>query len=132
MYEIYQKLLDIKHLKNSDVSRGTGVSNMTLSDWKNGKTTPKTETMQKIADFLEVSVDYLMTGKEPSESKYSTEMAHLVSKIRNDAELSKALLLYFDLPENKKKHVVDTIKILSEVWLWYWKDFAKYKIKNMK
>lgn len=115
MYEIYQKLLDIKHLKNSDVSRGTGVSNMTLSDWKNGKTTPKTETMQKIADFLEVSVDYLMTGKEPSESKYSTEMAHLVSKIRNDAELSKALLLYFKLPENKKKHVVDTIKILSEV-----------------
>lgn len=115
MYEIYQKLLDIKHLKNSDVSRGTGVSNMTLSDWKNGKTTPKTETMQKIADFLEVSVDYLMTGKEPSESKYSTEMAHLVSKIRNDAELSKALLLYFELPENKKKHVVDTIKILSEV-----------------
>lgn len=71
--------------------------------------------VKEIAEFLEVSVDYLMTGKEPSESKYSTEMAHLVSQIRNDAELSKALLLYFELPENKKKHVVDTIKILSEV-----------------
>lgn len=115
MYEIYQKLLDIKHLKNSDVSRGTGVSNMTLSDWKNGKTTPKTETMQKIADFLEVSVDYLMTGKEPSDAKFSVEMALLLAKINDDIELSKALLLYFELPENKKKHVIDTIKILGEV-----------------
>lgn len=78
---------------------------------------PSTEKIQILADRLGTSVTYLMSGKEPSESKYSTEMAHLVSKIRNDAELSKALLLYFELPENKKKHVVDTIKILSEVWL---------------
>ena len=47
MYEHYQKLLDEKGLKNADVSRATGVSNMTLSDWKRGKTNPKTETMQK-------------------------------------------------------------------------------------
>ena len=76
---------------------------------------PSTEKIQILADRLGTSVTYLMSGKEPSESKYSTEMAHLVSKIRNDAELSKVLLLYFELPENKKKHVVDTIKILSEV-----------------
>ena len=74
MYEIYQKLLDEKGLKNSDVSRGTGISNMTLSDWKHGKTTPKTETMKKIADFLGVSVDYLATGKE---REYSIEMADM-------------------------------------------------------
>ena len=33
---------------------------MTLSDWKNGKTIPKTDTLKKIAEFLEVSVDYLL------------------------------------------------------------------------
>lgn len=74
MYEIYRRLLDEKGLKNSDVSRGTGVSNMTLSDWKRGKTTPKTDTMQKIADFLGVSVDYIMTGKE---SQFTVEMADM-------------------------------------------------------
>lgn len=76
---------------------------------------PNMNTLNKIANYFGVSTEYLMTGKEPSEAKYSTEMAHLVSQIRNDAELSKALLLYFELPDNKKKHVVDTIKILSEV-----------------
>lgn len=74
MYEIYQRLLDEKGLKNSDVSRGANVSNMTLSDWKRGKTTPKTDTMQKIADFLGVSVDYIMTGKE---NQFTIEMADM-------------------------------------------------------
>lgn len=114
MYEIYQELLDKKGLKNSDVSRGTGVSNMTLSDWKHGKTTPKTDTMQKIADFLGVSVDYLMTGKEPTDNKYSAEMAMLVGKIRNDKELSEALLKYFELSDEKKKHIVDMINMISK------------------
>lgn len=114
MYEIYQELLDKKGLKNSDVSRGTGVSNMTLSDWKHGETTPKTSTMQKIADFLGVSVDYLMTGKEPTENKYSAEMAMLVGKIRNDKKLSEVLLKYFEMPEDKKKYVVDTINMLAK------------------
>ena len=115
MYEIYQKILDEKKLKSSDVSRGTGISNMTLSDWKHGKSKPKMDKMKKIAEYLGVSVDYLMTGKEPTESKYSTEMALLVGKLRNDKSMSEALLKYFELPEDKKKHVVDTINMLCEV-----------------
>lgn len=41
MYEIYQKLLDMNGVKSADVARATGISNMTFSDWKKGKSTPK-------------------------------------------------------------------------------------------
>lgn len=64
MYEIYQKLLDEKGIKNADISRATGISNMTLSDWKNGKSTPKQDKLMKIADYFGVTVDYLVTGNE--------------------------------------------------------------------
>ena len=64
MYEIYQILLDEKGLKNADVARATGISNMTLSDWKRGKSVPKSDKMRKIAEYLNVSADYLMTGKD--------------------------------------------------------------------
>ena len=90
MYEIYQKLLDEKKLKNSDVSRATGISNMTLSDWKRGKTKPKTDTMQKIANFLEVSVDYLMTGKE---TEFTIEMAERDLALSNMSERMKEYAL---------------------------------------
>lgn len=64
MYDIYQKLLDKHGLKNSDISRATGISNMTLSDWKRGVSTPKHDKLKKIADYFGVSVEYLMTGEE--------------------------------------------------------------------
>ena len=82
---------------------------------KLGSTTPNAKKIKQIADYFGVSVDYLMTGKEPTESKYSTEMALLVGKLRNDKAMSEALLKYFELPEDKKKHVVDTINMLCEV-----------------
>lgn len=65
MYEIYQKLLDEKGLKNADVSRATGISNMTLSDWKRGKSTPKQDKMEQIAEFLGVDSKYLR-GDSPT------------------------------------------------------------------
>lgn len=115
MYEIYQKLLDEKGLKNADISRATGIGNMTLSDWKNGKTTPKQDKLKQIADYFGVSLEYLMTGKDTKvEEKYGPEMAHLVAKIRKDTELSKALLKYFELSDAKKKHVIELINLLGE------------------
>jgi transcriptional regulator with XRE-family HTH domain len=111
MYEIYQKILDEKKLKNSDVARGAKVSNMTLSDWKRGNTIPKTDTMKKIADFLGVTVDYLMTGKE---EEFFQENAQLLVELRRDKELSKALLKYFQLSQEQKKHIVDSINLLGK------------------
>ena len=69
--------------------------------------------MRKIADFFHVSVDYLMTGKEP-EQDFSDEAAHLIAQIRKDTELSDALRKYFGLSDAKKKHIVESINLLSE------------------
>lgn len=112
MYEIYQRLLDEKGLKNSDVSRGTGISNMTLSDWKHGKTTPKTDTMQKIGDFLEVSVDYLMTGKEP---EYTIEMAETDVALTNMEKRMKEYALKMNkLSHSEQELIMQMIDKLSE------------------
>ena len=64
MYEIFQKLLDKRGLKAFDVSKATGISSSTLTDWKKGRSVPKQDKMQKIAEFLGVSLEYLMTGEE--------------------------------------------------------------------
>lgn len=73
MWEIYYELLQKKGVKNIDVSRATGIPPSTFSDWKKGKSKPKADKLQKIADYFGVSSDYLITGK--TSSKYS-----LVSK----------------------------------------------------
>lgn len=63
MYEIYCKLRDEKGLKDADVVKATGITKSTFSDWKSGRSKPKQDKLQKIADFFEVSLDYLTTGE---------------------------------------------------------------------
>ena len=69
MYEIYCKLRDEKGIKDSDVVKSTGITKSTFSDWKSGRSKPKNDKLQKIADYFGVSVEYLMTGKEDLKEK---------------------------------------------------------------
>lgn len=69
MYEIYCKLRDERKVRDADVVKETGITKSTFSDWKNGRSKPKQEKLQKIADYFGVTVDYLMTGKEEPKAK---------------------------------------------------------------
>lgn len=72
MYEIFEKLCKEKGVTPYRVCKETGITTGTISNWKAGRYTPKQDKMQKIAAFLDVSIEYLMTGKEKTEKKEST------------------------------------------------------------
>ena len=108
MYEIYQRLLDKKGVKNSDVARATGISNMTLSDWKRGKSVPKSDKMRKIAEYLNVSVDYLMTGKD---MEFAAEMAEIdVTLSKKKKRIKEYALRLNNLPSDKQGLVMNLIE----------------------
>lgn len=71
MYEIFEQLLQKYGVSAYKVAKETGVTQSTLSDWKRGRSTPKTENMKKLADYFGVSIDYLTTGIKESSSKES-------------------------------------------------------------
>jgi len=59
-YQKYAKIRDSKGLTDYRVSQISGVSRSNLSDWKLGRTTPKRQTLQRIADALGVPLSELM------------------------------------------------------------------------
>jgi len=63
MYEIFAKLLADKNIKAIDVSKATGINSAVFSEWKKGKSSPKVDKLQKIADYFDVPLEYLVTGK---------------------------------------------------------------------
>jgi hypothetical protein len=87
---------------------GCGFSNAYIRGLKKG--TLPDDRLATVAEYLNVSVDYLLYGEE-----FSDENAKLVSLIRNDAELSKALPKYAKMTDDKKKLVVKYINMLDEV-----------------
>lgn len=64
MYERFVELLQENNLTAYRVSKDTGVTQTTLSDWKTGRATPKTVTLQKIADYFGVSLDWLVGSSD--------------------------------------------------------------------
>lgn len=55
-----------KGLTLDDVQRQTGIKCGTYNNYENGTTEPKLETWQKLANFFEVPVEYLMGWTDDS------------------------------------------------------------------
>ena len=78
MYERYLELLNSTGVKSSDVAKATGIPPSTFSDWKRGKSSPKYEKLQKIANYFGVKADWLQ-----GTSEYKTD-DELYSKLAED------------------------------------------------
>lgn len=86
MYEIFVKLLEKYGLTAYKVSKATGIAGSTFSDWKNGRSNPKQDKLQKIADYFGVSLEYLMTGKEDAVKEKAPELS-----ARDERDIAKDL-----------------------------------------
>lgn len=71
VYQRYCEVRDKLNYKDSDVSKGANITKSTFSDWKAGRYTPKQDKMQRIAEFLGVTTEYLMTGNESTKQSPS-------------------------------------------------------------
>lgn len=97
MYEIYCKLRDEKGIKDSDVVKATGITKSTFSDWKSGRSRPKNDKLQKIADYFGVTLDYLTTGNRDVTKEKSPELtARDERNIEKILDLTKEQLLSQD------------------------------------
>lgn len=54
------KLRKEKELNQSDLARSLSVAKQTVSNWENGNRKPDSDMLIKIADYFDVSVDYLL------------------------------------------------------------------------
>lgn len=86
MYDKFVKLLNLKGVKPADVAKATGIHPSTFTDWKKGKSSPKAEKLQKIADFFGVSIDYFLTDQK--ETYYiDHETAEIAQQLFENADL---------------------------------------------
>lgn len=82
MYEIFERLLQKKGVTTYQVSKSTGISQSTFSNWKNRRNLISTENGKKLAEYFGVSLDYLM-GNSLIE-----EMGHIIQEERASQGLS--------------------------------------------
>lgn len=118
MYEIFLKLLNEKGVTAYKVGKATGIAGSTFTDWKSGRSVPKQEKLQKIADYFGVSLDYLMTGKESAlkmDSLYTDENSDFLIEVTNkakDKEFVERMKKYMSLLSEDQKSINDMIDFM--------------------
>lgn len=55
-----RELREDRDLRQIDVATATGIDQKTLSNYETGKTNPDSYSLIKLADFFDVSIDYLV------------------------------------------------------------------------
>ena len=89
----------------TDLGFGTGYVS------KLDKSTPNTKKIKSIADYFNVSVDYLMTGKT---NKFSSEMAAIDLELTDmPLEMKKYALKLSKMSEEKQKQIMSLIDMLE-------------------
>ena len=60
IYANFKHLLKQNGVTPYQVSKATGISQSTLSDWKTGRAKPKADKLLKLAEYFGVTVDYFL------------------------------------------------------------------------
>ena len=69
MHEIFEKLCEKHGITAYRFCKDTGVNASTISTWKKNNSLAGPELSKKVCDYFNISLDYLMTGKEDTAPK---------------------------------------------------------------
>lgn len=77
-----RSLREDRDLRQIDVSNATGIDQKTLSNYETGKTRPDSDALILLADFFDVSIDYLV-GRSDNASNIKQEISSEIEKIQH-------------------------------------------------
>ena len=108
-----------KKLTQNDMAKFLGITRQGYGNYESGSREPDNETLQKLADFFEVSTDYLLGRTDdptpPGEKakpyytlteKDERDIARDLERIMNDLESNEALAFYGEPMDEETKQLV--------------------------
>lgn len=88
----------------SFVESGLKMSRSNVTKWREGKV-PKSDTVQKIAAYFNVSTDYLLGNEQKNKPSAEAESLSNIEK--------EILRIYANLPEEKQKAFMTVVRALE-------------------
>ncbi len=85
-----KELREDHDLRQSDVSKATGIDQKTISNYETGKTRPDSEALILLADYFNVSIDYLVGRKSlncNNSADLKNELKKCIAHLNNIKEL---------------------------------------------
>lgn len=106
-----KQLREREGLQQNDFAKKIGVSNVVLSRYESDERKPDYDTLQKIADYFEVSTDYLL-GREEKKSPSWGDEAEFEAWMK-DPQVYKLYKEFSESPEDLRERLLAVWEILK-------------------
>ena len=116
MWEIFEKLCNERGVTPYRVSEATGIKTSAISAWKSGRYQFKLDKLMKIAEFFDVSVEYLMTGKDREGREPAYYVDPEAAEIAQEIYANKELRLLFDASKNATPEQLKLLQQMALSW----------------
>lgn len=110
-----RKLRENKDLTQEELAKAIGVTRSSLASWETGRREPDFETVSKLADFFNVSVDYLL-GRDDNSSQDDRQYVIDDDALEYLDELHKRpeMKTLFDVSRKASKEDIETAIAIIE------------------
>jgi len=87
------KICKQKNTTPNGMAKTIGISSGSVTSWKKG-TVPKSDTLQKIAEYFNVSTDYLLGNEQKENNSPESELSRqILSEVENCSETEAKFIL---------------------------------------
>lgn len=119
LFVFYDILKELCKVNNTNVTRLISVLHLStgnLSGWKNGAI-PKSDTIKKIAEYFNVTTDYLLGNENVSETDTNKKMRspedeRILDLLKTDESIVSYVKALANLPPEARKQAADYIELL--------------------
>ncbi|AFK85862.1 MULTISPECIES: helix-turn-helix domain-containing protein [Thermoanaerobacterium] len=104
-----------KKLTQRELAKLLNLSPSTIAMYEIGQRFPDPETLQKIADFFDVSVDYLLGRTDKRNIDTSNDVDERLHKVMQELG-PDVLLAFYDLPnmtDEEKENVITLLEVIK-------------------
>ncbi len=84
-------LREDRDLRQSDLAKMVGIDQRTISNYETGKSKPDSDALIRLADFFNVSIDYLV-GRVQQDFYYSQDKKKVIENIQQSLEELKKMI----------------------------------------
>lgn len=115
--EILKELRKQRKLSQESLATALGVSKSIIGLYENGKRTPSRQTLEAIADYFNVDIDYLLGREKGSVYYMDPEVANMANELKDRPDLRVLLDASRDLDKTDMFELIDIInKIKGGKW----------------
>lgn len=107
--ERLKQLRKEKKLTQTELGNKINVTKVSISGYESGNRSPDTDTLQRLADFFEVSTDYLLGRTDTTALTAQEKDEAAFQAFANDPELN---VFYKELPKSDE----EAVRKLRKIW----------------